>query len=185
MWVRILLLSLKKLKFLAFLTNVPTKLKFQIKNLFSTTMRNTFSYGLGKFVKVFSFNIYLRINQWQSFSLQGFKKLSRTLVRNVCPSKIISVSNVRSSNSVNIINVHPTKSVSASNICSGKPFQRNNVCPSKPICRNVCKINPTNVNILLCKPVFTDLIYHFNSSLLSQQLLYFLYFPFHLNIFSL
>ena len=60
---------------------------------------------------------------------------------------------------------------SASDICSGKPVCRN-AHSSKPICRNVCQSKPTNFNILPCKSVRTDHIYHVNSLMLSQQLFF-------------
>ena len=113
------------------------------------------------------------INVHASKSVYGSNVCSRkpVSVTDVCPSKTISVSNVCPSNSVSAINVHPTKSLSTSNICSGKPVYRNNVRSSKPICRsNVCQSKPTYVNILPCKPVLTDHIYHVNTSILNQQL---------------
>ena len=76
--------------------------------------------------------------------------------------KTLSVGNAHSSNLVSLINVYPTKFVSTSNTCLGKPFCINNVFQDKP----------TNVNILLCKPVLIDGSCHVNSSLLSQQLLF-------------
>ena len=115
------------------------------------------------------------INVHASKSVYGSNVCSRkpVSVADVCPSKTISVSNVRPSNFVSAINVHPTKSLSTSNICSGKPVYRNNVRSSKPICRsNVCQSKPTYVNILPCKPVLTDHIYHVNTSILNQQLFF-------------
>ena len=115
------------------------------------------------------------INVHASKSVYGSNVCSRkpVSVTDVCPSKTISVSNVCPSNSVSAINVHPTKSLSTSNICSGKPVYRNNVRSSKPICRsNVCQSKPTYVNILPCKPVLTDHIYHVNTSILNQQLFF-------------
>ena len=119
-------------------------------------------------------NPFSAINVHTSKSVYSSNVSSRkpVSVSDVCPGKTISVNNVRSSDSVSAINVHPTKSISVSNICSGKPICRNNAHSSKPICRNFCQSKPSNFNILPCKSVLTDHIYHVNSLMLSQQLFF-------------
>ena len=98
--------------------------------------------------------MFSAINVHASKPVYGSNVCSRkpVSVGNVCPSKTISVSNACSSNSSSVINVYSTKSISASN--------------------NVGQSKPTNVNILPCAPVLTDHTYHFDSSILSQQLFF-------------
>ena len=118
--------------------------------------------------KTFSAINFMQVNQYMVVIVR---------VSDVCLSKTISVRNACSSNSVSAIIVHLRKSVSASNICSGNPLCRSNFHSSKPICKsNVFQSKPTNVNILPCKIVLTDHIYHVNSSVLNQQLFFVFFF---------
>ena len=104
----------------------------------------------------------------KTFSAINFHSSKPVYGSNVCSRKPVSVGNICPSKTISVINAHK-----ASNICSGKPVYRNNVCPSNSICRNnVGQSKPTNVNILPCAPVLTDHTYHFDSSILSQQLFF-------------
>ena len=120
-------------------------------------------------------------NSGSVINLHSTKSISAS---NICSGKPVCRKNVCLRNSVSAINIHPTKFVKVSDICLGKHVCRKNVPSSKPICRsNVCQSKLTNVNKLPCKPVLSDHTYYVNSSILSQQLFFYIS-PFHFNIFS-